>query len=537
MLAAAASSSSLLAQTAEYLPAVVDRHDAAVDYYLKNQVTDPNSRWRGGLTDAYGLHSPGSSVGLWDAFTAAFVCQQSRHYRRAELIERIRLAAGFVERSLSPNGNIYLPITNFDSPPDTAFATKTAAGTYKIAQQAGVREIVATIEPLLKRFVEALIVGGIHTPNHRWVLSAALAKVNEFWPDPRLVKRIDQWLAEGIDIDADGQFSERSTATYNAVCCESFTIMADKLKRPELLEPVRRNLDAMLYLLHPYGEVETGFSRRQDLNTRGTMVGYWLAIQYLAAKLGERKYGALANDLFPKAAPLSQLMQWPELNRPSVPADPLPDNYVRGFLHNHVMRLRRGMGSVTIHSQGRSRFLSVRGGDCVIEGIRFASAFFGKGQFVPSRFEHEPGTVRLIQQLEGPYYQPFTPTRKIDADSWDQTQKQRPQTEVCRLQQSATIREIPGGLEVTLEAQGTDNVPLAVEFSLREGTKIEGCEGKLWTVKEARLSTDRHHLSLTGGGCEHKYLEVRGAEPHLPGPAIFVTGYTPFRRTITIRWG
>ena len=58
--------------------------------------------------------------------------------------------------------------------------------------------------------------------------------------------------------------------------------MAAKLKRPALLDPVRQNLRALMYLLHADGEVVTEISRRQDQYTRGGLAGYWFPLTYLA---------------------------------------------------------------------------------------------------------------------------------------------------------------------------------------------------------------------------------------------------------------
>jgi len=89
---------------------------------------------------------------------------------------------------------------------------KQTAMSYQLLQQSGTTGMEKALDPFkqfLQRAGEALIVGGIHTPNHRWVVSAALTKLNELWPDPRYVERIERWLSEHIDIDPDGQYNEK----------------------------------------------------------------------------------------------------------------------------------------------------------------------------------------------------------------------------------------------------------------------------------------------------------------------------------------
>jgi len=193
----------------------VERNDAAVRTLLETQLTDPASPSRGCVPDQFGLHSAGSASGVAETLAASFVHPQSAFHHDRVLLDRIRLAAGFLERAQSPQGNIDLLTTNFNSPPDTGFVVHGVATAARIAQMHGATLIVQALQPFLAKAGGGMAEGGVHTPNHRWVISSALAQINELFPDPRFVRRIDEWLAEGIDIDADGQFTERSTLTYN----------------------------------------------------------------------------------------------------------------------------------------------------------------------------------------------------------------------------------------------------------------------------------------------------------------------------------
>ena len=69
------------------------------------------------------------------------------------------------------------------------------------------------LEQVLRKAGPAIAAGGVHTPNHRWEIAAALARTHHLFPDRRYAARIDDWLDEGIDATPDGIYSERSS-TY-----------------------------------------------------------------------------------------------------------------------------------------------------------------------------------------------------------------------------------------------------------------------------------------------------------------------------------
>jgi hypothetical protein len=520
---------------------VVARADKALEGLLKRQITASSSPYRGSYPDDDGLHHVGSASGIIELGTAALVCPQSRWHRSGELRHRIGLALGFLERGQSPDGNIDLIISNFNSPPDTGFVVHNVATAAYIARQYEAKEVFSSLAPFLKKAAEGMAKGGVHTPNHRWVVCAALAEIHALLPDERWVRRIDQWLAEGIDIDADGQYNERSVLVYNVVTNRALIVMAEKLGRPQLLEPVRRNLESMLYLLHADGEVVTEISRRQDVNTTGDMGRYWFALQYMALKDGNGRFARLARQFSPEHASLAALLEYPELNR-TLPADaPLPDTFQVEWKDVGIARVRRGLTSATIVLNGNSRIFTLRHGDAVLNAVRFASAFFGKAQFIPEKWERQGEAYVLTQRLQAPYWQPLD--RRVAPEEWGASRAERRQTEICRLEQSATIRERGRGFDLRLRAHGTDGVPLAVEINLKQGGKWTGAtpiekrpDCWLFAGQKATYELGRHRFTFSPGVAAHRYVQVRGAQPKLEGPSLYLTAYTPFDHTLRIEW-
>ncbi|HUW60321.1 MAG TPA: hypothetical protein VMZ06_04870 [Candidatus Bathyarchaeia archaeon] len=164
---------------------VVQAHDEKLKQVLDAQVTDPQSRWCGAVPDPWGLHHCHAAAGLLRDGAAAYFHPESGFHGRVELYERMRLAAGFLARSQNDQGNIDLIVTNFNSPPDTGFVVHDVAAAAKLAKTNGDSAVLSLMEDFLRRAGRGLVKGGIHTPNHRWVVCAALAQLHDLFPDPQ----------------------------------------------------------------------------------------------------------------------------------------------------------------------------------------------------------------------------------------------------------------------------------------------------------------------------------------------------------------
>ena len=521
------------------MKAVVQRYDDGVDRMLPQQDVDPKSRWRGISPDEFGLHHAATGTAYVDTFVSAYLHPESKHYKNALLIQRAKLAADLLIREQTPDGNIDNPLTNFNSPADLAFVIRGLCPTAILAKRGGHREISAMLDPFLRKAGIALTKGGIHTPNHRWVLCAALAQLHEIYGDAAYLKRIDQWLAEGIDIDTDGQYTERSTYTYNPITDAAFTVMAHKLKRPELLDPVRKNIESMMYLIHPNYEVVTEFSRRQDLNTTGDMGAYWFPLAYLSAHDHDGRCTTLARHFAASRASLSSLLEYPEFATDATPLRPVPDQYRKVYAHNKVARIRRGPISATILLEGRNRFFGLRNGEAVINAVRLASNFFGKGQFVPTESHVSENGYVLKQSFSAPYYQPLDPPRKVTADEWEEVRPLRKQSEISKLEYIVTISEVPKGFRMRVQASGVKDVPLSVEINLRPGGKLEGVDpapklqdGWLFAANQATFTVGKDVIKIGPGLRTTSYAQMYRVEQKLAGPSLYVTGSTPFDHTI-----
>ena len=528
--------------------AINDRHLAN---YSPLRVTDTGNRFVGGYRNDADIPNPQTTSGFLMLASLLFSRPESIHYRSASLVDAIEAAARSILAMQHTDGTIDLPETNFHSTPDTAFVLENIIPAYSFLTASTASDTEPArrlLRTFLTRAGEALVVGGIHTPNHRWVVSAALTRLNALFPDRRYTQRIEQWLAEHIDIDPDGQFNEKSTNSYSPIVDRSLIIMARGLNKPDLLEPVRRNLLMTLYYVHPNGEVVTEASNRQDKGTIGTMIRYYYVYRYMALHDKNGTMAALCR-LIEQTCSREQLagflpyfLEDPTLWSDLPPSQPLPTSYANAFPHSGVVRIRRGNWDATILANNAG-WLTVHKGQAVLQAVRLASAFFGKGQFQSETVTQQGDAWVLTRSLDGPYYQPIAPDRIAPDGDWDKMPRtDRPQSEVQHLRTTVSIREAENGLQIDIDSQGTDGVPVAVELIFRPGGTLAGVRPHATKPNAWLLSGDTGSYTLNGdtlrfgpGRADHTGVQLRGGLPPLDAPSVYLTGYTPFTHRLFLR--
>ncbi len=530
-----------------WLVELIKMNDASLKEMASHKIMGMDHPYFGAYVNGYEIPNPHSTCSFINTACAAISCKESAFYQSQDVLQDIEQALRGLLKMQHQDGTIDLMDTNFHSTPDTAFMVKRLVQSFKLLKQsntAGTAKVLVLFEKFLKNAGEGLIVGGIHTPNHRWVVSAALTKLNELWPDIRYVNRINQWLAEHIDLDPDGQYYEKSTYGYSAVVDRVLITVAKGLNKPALYDSVRKNILMMRYYIHPNGEVVTEASNRQDKGTIGTMENYYYACRYMSLMDNDGEMAAICR-LIETTNPKSLLgvlnyfledpTQWKEL--PATKA--LPTSYVKAFPYSGVVRIRREQWDTTLLSNNPG-WLTFHKGNAVLQSMRIACSFFGKGQFQSADILKNGDGWLLTKKLEGPYYQPFEKQFiSPDGDLDKMPKSNRKQSEVQKLTTSVLVTETANGIKVDIDMHGTEGVPVTMELIFRKGGKLAGVEAVannaeafLLMGKQASYTVGNDKIQFGPGTYAHKWLQLRGALPMMDAPTVYITGYTPFKHTI-----
>lgn len=528
---------------------LIQLNDEQVPKILQLQNLDKTSKHFGGVCDNWKIYNPHSSAGLIKTLSVSYSSEKSKYYRHGSLIEPMNLAAKYLLKIQHSDGTIDLLSTNFHSTPDTAFVVEPIWLSYQLMKQ---DESATQLLDLLRQFMmkagEAFLTGGIHTPNHRWVVSMALAMLNHTFPAEKFSNRISEWLREGVDMDEDGQYEEKSTYIYTPLTNRCLMNIALLDNRPELWQYVDKNLEMMMYYVHPNGEVETGASGRQDQFKAGFMEHYYLPYKMAATRgKGKPEFWAMVN-LIEKTVPEKLITYLPYfMINPWISNDlykkeggHVPYNYVREFQGSNLVRIRRGKIDATILGNNPT-FLTVSKGSAVLASVRLASAFFGRGQFKSNTIEKSGDSFILKWEFHWGYFQPLPENQKPNYEiPFDEDRKRRKMSERQSLQAQITISEKEGIFELGFELEGTQNVPLAIEFAFRTGGQLTGVKTLdepgtfLLTSNLAKYRFGNDDIEFGPGLAEHEWTSIRGALPKPAGDCVYITGFTPFKHNVKI---
>ena len=549
-LSSAASTDNSESEKDELIKLFVRNTDDVIRNFLPDQQTEADSPFRGGFTDNHGLYGVQQSTGCIARMLAGLLSPESSYYRSVEIEKRLDMAIDYVWREQHEDGTIDYFVTNYHSPPDTAFVVLGLATSLKYVRQIAPKKLAhfqQVCSKFLTRAGAVLARGGVHTPNHRWVVCNALARIHNLLPDKRYVERIDEWLSEGIDIDSDGQYTEKS-AIYTPIVNQSLITVARLMDRKELYAPVRKNLEMGRYLFHVNGEPLTEISSRRDRSQRIKPMQYYYPYRYMAFQDGNGFFSAMARFIEESigrekmAAAIAPFFYDDREKLASMPsASPLPKKYERLFPSSKFVRILADGADASILADNSTVF-SLYKGDAVLQAVRMASAFFGKGQFNASDLRKNKDGYVLSQRLTAAYYQPLPPEFVRDDGNWHKMPKsRRNKSELQELIAKIIIRRWGGGYKLHFDVQGTDDVPVAIELAFRNGGQLTG----VTPIDDAR---DCFFLGKGGGSyrvgddvirfshgpSEHTLIQPRGAAPSLDAQRVYITGCTPLDYELTI---
>jgi hypothetical protein len=536
--------------------------DRQLEGVLGRQVLDRGDVHCGGFVDGDRLVGT-SGVSSTAPLGYGYLLAESRYYRSGELLERILLAVGFARRHRQPSGCFDLLSTNFDSAPDTGFSVQAIAPIVVEARRQaegdeGARQLADGLGELVRTAAPGMAAGGFHTPNHRWVLVSALAQAQVLFPDLAVGDTIEAYLGEGIDINADGEYIERSTGVYNAVINRSLIRAAAALDRPDLLEPVRRNLDLSYHLLHADATVVTSISKRQDRGTRVVPTSLADGFHALAHIDGNGFYAAVADHLVAKGSGglvcLPNYVFHPEWRTASIEREALPESYSRIYPVSGLWRVRRGEVSATVAS-GLTTPFSVVCGQAELT-VKISSTYFATGQFVGEEFRGEDGGVRMRHMGRnslysekdyrgGVYWLPID--EEVNAENWREVRGRRSTYALPPLEVDLAIEEVEGGFDLHIRSEGgVDGVPFQIECVFAPGGTLEtdsallqGQAGQTAFLKSGyglyRMGDDA--ISVGPGAMQHAMWSMRNSEIDEGSFRVLVALMAPVERTLEIRCG
>jgi hypothetical protein len=528
-----------------------------LDELLQEQVWDAQDPDHGAIVSAeYGCADNKATSAF---ITLGVYWMIGRRSLDPALLARLLPAADYLLRAQRPSGNIDLLSVNYDSAPDTGFTVQQLCTLFELGRgRLASHDLGASLlqrrESFIRRSVPGMMAGGFHTPNHRWVIVSALTQAATLFPDLDVRATVEAYLAEGIDIDAEGAYIERSVGVYDAVNNRSLLLLHEHWDSPAALAAVQRSLEFDLYLLHADGSAETGLSRRKDYGTREVPLG--LAACYLHAHhhAPDPVFAQAAQWLWSKSDPQATNLHWLvyallKCGDPVSSAARLPDDYARHFPLNGIWRVRRGRLSASLFA-GVTRLMTLVYGAAELSSVKVSHTYFGTacGHFIGDTLRVD-GTHALLRS-EGlgrprrPGYE-LPLGRPVPPEQWNAAFAERDRYTVPPLTSELAVEEVDGGFDLHLRTlDGLERVAAQIAFDFPPGGIWETADsrsqprpGQVIFLKqgfgEMRYGSDA--IRIGPGARSHGMWQMRDSEQAPDHVRILLTFWTPVDHRVQVR--
>ena len=551
-----------------YIDYLIRSEEHRVDEMLFLQIKDKNDLCYGLMRGDVIEAKP--TIYMMATALALYLNSRSRYYKSEKLMEALQLAADGVARVQRKSGYIDYPCCNFFSAPDTSFCYKRLNDGYRLMKK---YQDVADTTILQKKYLaimrmaaEAIRDGGFHTPNHRWGICAALMQAAKLFADDTefaksLMDRTVLYLQEGIDGNSEGEYAERSTGNYNAVVNNAMMAMYQCSKDVKYLAYVERNLNMMMYYIEPNDMVFTQNSTRQDQGKEIFMDKYLYQYMYLIAYDGtdgfikltpeeHARFDGAAHQIIKGCAETGR--QAPNCLHLLMIYDKTLDytfencgflkTYHKLFKEAGVLRVKKENYSYTV-MKNRSAFLyfNVNGLEAF---LKIGESYCEIRNFVPDEMDVQEGKTVLSHTARGWYYLPWK-EKQNTSDWWQMDHKKRDLMITSDLHTQVVITELADGLEIRVDTDGLERLPLRMELCVPSQTTLENDHFCMETVAGKSMVLSDDYVTMTKGltsiefgpgACEHHFKgHYSGEEVNADGYTIYCNTYTPTKRVYTLK--
>lgn len=532
--------------------------DEDITHALASQVMDEANERFGGFMLPNWHVEPRMSGFVFSKMALGYICHESNHYLSEEVAKGLKAAIIYMDNVQRPDGCFDLSGCNFASPPDTAFMLNAILNAWWVLEKRSVSEANWLREPmyrLIKSSAKGVAAGGFHTPNHRWAISAFLKHATQITGDESFSKRADEYLNEGLDINVDGEFAERSAGNYNQVNDDQMIRLYLATGDTSYLEAAKANLEMMYAYIDPDDSVFTNNSTRQDYGRKVYTETYYELFLFVGYFLKQPKLGAMAEWIYHSSIKhgrrpggVEWLLLFPEMDGygKDEPFDKPFEKYNRLFKESKIARIRNGHFSYTV-MEDKANFLYFQTGAFTMYMVIYSNICDVRN-FVAKSMEREGNNYRLRAHAEGWYYLPFYPNKPDTSDWWAMDNKNtRPMIQGLPLDTLVEVFEQANGIDVHIKTDGIDQLPLRVELgfmpncSLRgENFVLQGKAGQSITLLKGDFevkSSQGETISISSAFGKHNVTHRSdGAYPQSNDHfTVYLTDYTPVDRILKIR--